>query len=219
MQQLSEARADSVAGTRLEIVRDFDAPRELVFDMWIDDEHIKRWLPIRGTTVTSLAMQIRNGGKWRATLSDDRGGEIGLSGEFREVVPHERLVLTHQWTGGPETLVSIRFTVLAGDRTRMHFRQTGFDSIQSRDAHEEGWSLSFAQLDDALHAVKSGAAQPLAGDEQRVLELERVFDAPRALVYRLWTEPQHAARWWGPRGSRWATARWIFASAASGGCA
>jgi uncharacterized protein YndB with AHSA1/START domain len=36
--------------------------------------------------------------------------------------------------------------------------------------------------------------------EERVLVLSRTFDAPRALVFKLWTQPEHLARWWGPRG-------------------
>jgi len=36
--------------------------------------------------------------------------------------------------------------------------------------------------------------------EERTLVLSRVFDAPRALVYKVWTQPEHLARWWGPRG-------------------
>jgi uncharacterized protein YndB with AHSA1/START domain len=36
--------------------------------------------------------------------------------------------------------------------------------------------------------------------EERTLVLTRVFDAPRALVFKAWTQPEHLARWWGPRG-------------------
>ena len=35
---------------------------------------------------------------------------------------------------------------------------------------------------------------------QRALTITRVFEAPRALVYKMWTEPHHMKRWWGPRG-------------------
>jgi uncharacterized protein YndB with AHSA1/START domain len=35
---------------------------------------------------------------------------------------------------------------------------------------------------------------------ERVLILERRFDAPRELVWRAWTKPRHLARWWGPAG-------------------
>ena len=52
-------------------------------------------------------------------------------------------------------------------------------------------------------APGNNAAKSPANDheiEERTLVLSRVFDAPRALVYKVWTEPEHLARWWGPRG-------------------
>ena len=47
-----------------------------------------------------------------------------------------------------------------------------------------------------MGAHSSAAAQP----GERTLVITRVFDAPRALVFRAWTDPKHVARWWGPRG-------------------
>jgi uncharacterized protein YndB with AHSA1/START domain len=41
---------------------------------------------------------------------------------------------------------------------------------------------------------------PGAGPAQRELVVMRVFDAPRELVFRAWTEPEHLKRWWGPKG-------------------
>jgi uncharacterized protein YndB with AHSA1/START domain len=39
-----------------------------------------------------------------------------------------------------------------------------------------------------------------AGNTAAELVLTRVFAAPRALVFRMWTTPEHAARWWAPKG-------------------
>jgi uncharacterized protein YndB with AHSA1/START domain len=44
------------------------------------------------------------------------------------------------------------------------------------------------------------AAADARGPTDRELLITRVFDAPRALVYRIWTQPQHMKHWWGPRG-------------------
>jgi uncharacterized protein YndB with AHSA1/START domain len=41
---------------------------------------------------------------------------------------------------------------------------------------------------------------PATVDPGRVLEITRVFDAPRALVFKVWTDASHLARWWGPKG-------------------
>ena len=45
---------------------------------------------------------------------------------------------------------------------------------------------------DRPKAVTTGAPQELV--------ITRVFEAPRALVWQVWTDPQHIARWWGPHG-------------------
>jgi len=47
-------------------------------------------------------------------------------------------------------------------------------------------------------AARSNAVSPAPAE--RVLVIERVFDAPRELVFKCWTEPEHLARWIGPRG-------------------
>jgi uncharacterized protein YndB with AHSA1/START domain len=41
---------------------------------------------------------------------------------------------------------------------------------------------------------------PIAEPAERVLVITRVFDAPRSLVFKVWTQPEHLVRWWGPRG-------------------
>ncbi|MDR3472029.1 MAG: SRPBCC family protein [Devosia sp.] len=184
----------------LELERVFEAPPALVFEMWIDDEHIKRWLPIAAATMTAFRAVVRVGGAWVATLRSPSGEEIGLSGVYKEIVPHERLVFTHQFAGGPETLVTLRFTDLGSGRTRMVLRQTGFDSLQVRDAHAAGWAESFDGLGGYVIEVKLRAGQPVPASETRVLEIERVFEAPRPLVFRLWSESEHIVRWWGPKG-------------------
>jgi uncharacterized protein YndB with AHSA1/START domain len=49
-------------------------------------------------------------------------------------------------------------------------------------------------------SVKNNAASATASTVERELVISRVFDAPRELVWRAWTEPQHIVKWWGPRG-------------------
>lgn len=43
-------------------------------------------------------------------------------------------------------------------------------------------------------------SEPAVETEERVLILSRIFDAPRSLVFKVWTQPEHLARWWGPHG-------------------
>jgi uncharacterized protein YndB with AHSA1/START domain len=49
-------------------------------------------------------------------------------------------------------------------------------------------------------SARNSAAYAGAMPSERELVFTRVFDAPRALVWKAWTDPQHVARWWGPNG-------------------
>ncbi len=46
----------------------------------------------------------------------------------------------------------------------------------------------------------AASTSPTATTAERTLVIERVFDAPRALVFKAWTEPERLVRWWGPQG-------------------
>ena len=79
------------------IVRELDAPRDLVFRAWTDPEHLTRWFGPRGfsTPRTSIATDLRPGGTWRATMVlDETGQEFPTGGFYLEVREPERLVLT-----------------------------------------------------------------------------------------------------------------------------
>jgi uncharacterized protein YndB with AHSA1/START domain len=52
----------------------------------------------------------------------------------------------------------------------------------------------------ATEQLQSGTTTVTANKDDLQLVVERVFDAPRELVWKAFTEPEHMARWWGPRG-------------------
>lgn len=57
---------------------------------------------------------------------------------------------------------------------------------------------AMARMDALLGQPAQREERPMTGIEKPTVRLDRVFDAPRALVYRAWTDPEHIARWWGP---------------------
>ncbi len=138
----------------LVITRTFDAPRELVWKAWTED--MDQWSAPRGFTIPVSEGDLRPGGKWHAVMVSPEGRELPLRGVYREIVPPERLVFTHAWddeTGkpGPETMVTVVLTERGG-KTEMNFRQTGFDSVESRNGHVEGWNECFVKLEELLAA-------------------------------------------------------------------
>jgi uncharacterized protein YndB with AHSA1/START domain len=83
------------------ITREFDAPRYLVYEAWTTPELIKRWWSAKRGEVTVAEVDLRVGGKWRYAMVTDDGFEVAFHGEYREIVPNERIVSTEIYEGAP----------------------------------------------------------------------------------------------------------------------
>ena len=84
------------------ITREFDAPKELVFKAWTTPELVARWWSGERGKVTSVDIDLRVGGTWRYVMEANEGFEVGFHGDYREIVPSERLVYTEVYEGMPE---------------------------------------------------------------------------------------------------------------------
>jgi len=135
--------------------RRFKAPRERVFRALTDPGQLAKWWGPKGFSVPDLALDVRPGGAWRTTMRSPDGQDHIVSGVYRDIVPPSRLVFTWAWetTGarGHETVVTIELFEIA-DGTRLELRQELFESVDSRDRHEQGWSSCFDCLEEALAA-------------------------------------------------------------------
>jgi len=83
------------------ITRIFDAPRRLVFEAWTRPEHLARWCGPRYLTLSVCEIDFRPGGAWRFVLRAPDGNDYGFGGEYREILPPERLVYTFRFDGAP----------------------------------------------------------------------------------------------------------------------
>ena len=84
------------------ITREFDAPRHLVYKAWTTPELVKRWWHANRGKVTIAEIDLRVGGAWRYVSVSEGGMEVAFHGEYREIVPHERIVSTEVYEGFPE---------------------------------------------------------------------------------------------------------------------
>lgn len=89
--------------TELELVmeREFDAPRELVFNAHLDPEIIPLWWGPRGYTTEVVELDARPGGKWRFVQRTTGGQDIAFFGEYRLISPHDKFVNTFGFEGMP----------------------------------------------------------------------------------------------------------------------
>jgi uncharacterized protein YndB with AHSA1/START domain len=132
------AKVTTPSDTQILITREFDAPRRLVFRAWTSPELIKRWWSGGHGEVTVADVDLRVGGSWRYVLVTPEGHEVGFHGEYREVVPEERLVNTEAYEGIPDpdgnaALCTYEFTEVDG-RTFLRALVEHRDK-EGRDAH------------------------------------------------------------------------------------
>jgi uncharacterized protein YndB with AHSA1/START domain len=102
------------------ITREFDAPKHLVYKAWTTPELVKRWWNAKRGEVTVAEIDLRVGGAWRYVMIADGGMEVGFHGEYREIVPNERLVSTELYEGVPDgepTLNTLTLTETDGRTT------------------------------------------------------------------------------------------------------
>jgi uncharacterized protein YndB with AHSA1/START domain len=106
------------------ITRELDAPKDLVWKAWTTPELVKRWWHAKRGEVTIAEIDLRVGGRWRYVMVTEDGAEVGFHGEYREIVPNERIVSTEVYEGvpqgdGPEegTLNTATFTEVDGRTT------------------------------------------------------------------------------------------------------
>jgi uncharacterized protein YndB with AHSA1/START domain len=122
------------------ITREFDAPRHLVYKAYTTPELIARWWHANRGEVRLVEIDLRVGGKWRYVMVARDGTEVGFHGEYREVVPDERIVSTEIYEGVPEGVSEEDATTLntatfaeTGERTRLMILIEATSKV-SRDA-------------------------------------------------------------------------------------
>ena len=137
------------------ITREFAAPKNLVYEAFTTPEHVRRWWSANRGEVTVADIDLRVGGTWRYAMVTEDGFEVAFHGEYREIVPNERIVSTEVFEGMPdaEAVNTMTLTEENGRTTLTILVQ--HQSKEHRDAHIE--SGMEAGLQDALDLLEQVA--------------------------------------------------------------
>jgi uncharacterized protein YndB with AHSA1/START domain len=146
----------------IEVIREFDAPRNLVFRASTDPDLVTRWLGPRELAMRVVEFDARDGGRYRYVHTAADGSEYGFRGVFHTVT-EALMIQTFEFEGAPGS-VSLETRVLddLGGRTRMR-QNAVFPSVAARDAAlaagmEHGITDSMDRLGELLSsaAVRNG---------------------------------------------------------------
>ena len=142
------------------IQREFRAPRALVFETITRPEHVKRWYGLRHLTMPVCEIDFRVGGSWRYVLRDPEDGvDHAFSGEYREIVPPERIVSTERYEAipGSDYVVTVTLTETGG--TTLLQSHCVYQRKEHRDGHvasgmEGGMNETYRRLDELLEHLQ-----------------------------------------------------------------
>src|SRR3954466_14046422 len=139
------------------IERGFEAPRQLVFDAYTKPELIRRWmLGPESWTMPVCEVDLRVGGRYRYVWRNQQGMEMGMGGEYREIVVPERIVSTEKFDEAWYPGEAIGTLTLAEKRGRTQVMQVmQYQSKEAREAvlkspMEAGLSAGFDRLAELL---------------------------------------------------------------------
>ncbi len=180
------------AARSIVVTRVFDAPRALVFDAWTDSKHIGRWYGPRGFTITTHSMDVRPGGVWLFDMHGPDGVDYPNKITHLEIVKPERLVYDHHDKGTPGYFQTTVIFAEHGDKTQLSMRMM-FQSAAEREAV----ATKYNAIDGANQTLDRLTEQL---EKMQGLIITRIFDAPREVVFKAWTDPKQLQRWWGPKG-------------------
>lgn len=199
----------------LVMTRVFDAPRELAFKAWTETEQVAQWWGPNGFTNPVCEMDVRAGGAIRLDMRAPNGVVYPMTGVFQEVVEPERLVFVSSALDDKgNSRFDVLNTVIFGDqrgKTALTLQARVINATPQAPQYLKGMAAGWAQSLDRLGAqlgstndkeraglhLASPAVDPSAEND---FIITRVFDAPRELVFKAWTEPERLAQWWGPKG-------------------
>jgi uncharacterized protein YndB with AHSA1/START domain len=135
------------------LTREFDAPPRMVYEVMTKPEYVKYWwCCMDGFSMPVCELDLRVGGRWRFVMRSPDGKDVAFNGEYREIVPAQRIVNTEIFEPYPDlpSLVTTTFEV-RGDKTL--FRALVLhETKEARDMHvnsgmELGAGIAYDRLE------------------------------------------------------------------------
>ena len=128
--------------------RKLNAPPARVYEAWTDAAQLMQWFGPENVTMAQAECDCRVGGHFRAVMIEDNGERHEVSGTYKEVVRHEKLVFSWAWVTTPERVsqVTVRFKEEDGGTLLTLIHEQLFDEA-AKAGHTHGWTGSLDKLE------------------------------------------------------------------------
>ena len=180
----------------IKITRVYDAPVRLVWDAWTDLAQVQQWWGPRGFTITTHSKDLRPRGHWTYTMHGPDGTNYENKTLYFEVEECAKLVYDHGANEDQPPL--FRVTVLfseADGKTTMDMTM----SLATPEAAEQiKKHIKQANGNSTWDRLAEYLEKESSGEDKFVIN--RTFEAPRDVVFAMWTDPEHFVKWLPPKG-------------------
>jgi uncharacterized protein YndB with AHSA1/START domain len=144
------------ADREIRVTRVLKAPRELVFQAWIQADHLARWWGPTGFTITTFEFEMRPGGLWRFVMHGPEGVDYQNKIVVVEIAEPERLVLDH--VSGPHFRMTVTFAT-QGDQTKIDVQMLFATAAQREQTirefgAEEGLKQTVGRLANLVESLQ-----------------------------------------------------------------
>ena len=187
---------ESTESKEIRIQRSYDAPLKAVWDAWTDPVQAAQWWGPRGFTITTHSKDLRPGGSWVYTMHGPDGTDYPNQALYLEVEPLAKLVYDHGANDDRPPLfrVTVLFAEVDG-KTRMDMSM----SLPSAEAAAQTRQfIKQAGGESTWDRLAEYVAKRLS--DQETFVINRSFDAPLAVLFEMWTNPEHLVHWLAPTG-------------------
>jgi uncharacterized protein YndB with AHSA1/START domain len=140
------------------VKREVDAPSRLVYEAWTTPELVRRWWTARRGKATAAEIDLRVGGGWRYAMVTDDGTEVAFHGEYREIVPNERIVSTEVFEGAPDAEANATVNTVTLEESDGRTTLTLLTACPSREVRDAIIETGMEDgLQDALDLLEEAA--------------------------------------------------------------
>jgi len=171
----------------LKLIRTVKASVSLVWQAWTEPGHIAKWWGPNGHTTTIHKMDFREDGEWQLTIQDPNGQNYPNRSIFREIIPFKKIVFEHF---NPHFITTVLFEP-EGKGTQIEW-STLFDTSEMLETVIKVFNAKEGQQQN-LERLEKYLEQNM---EERIITVERIFNANRQSVWRAITQKDMMKQWY-----------------------